>query len=251
MAGVGWAILPNWLCNPSTRTNTSKHTNTRKSHPLHPAGSEVQTLNPNPTIHTRMRMQVAEKRVAQVGREADSLARDVAGLQEKLGRGEFSRSSNTRVLHLRMNPEVEAHRAAKEGEVGALRAENAALKTALEAAEARAAAAETAAAAAGTAAVAGGGEGAGGGANTGGDGGEAGAVAGGTASGTAAVAQHARSVGLLEAEVAVARHKVAEADKAAARLREVCGFFPFFLRSFQLLGAKRRFWWPWPHGPRG
>lgn len=30
--------------------------------------------------------------------------------QEKLGRGEFSRSSSVRVLHLRMNPESELHK---------------------------------------------------------------------------------------------------------------------------------------------
>ena len=31
-------------------------------------------------------------------------------VQEKLGRGEFARSSNLRVLHLRMNPEAEFHK---------------------------------------------------------------------------------------------------------------------------------------------
>lgn len=62
------------------------------------------------TAAATTRAEAAEARVRQLEREADSLARDVAGLQEKLGRGEFSRSASVRVLHLRMNPEVEAHR---------------------------------------------------------------------------------------------------------------------------------------------
>eukprot|EP00983_Pelagomonas_calceolata_P116477 1160309-Pelagomonas_calceolata.AAC.1 len=62
-----------------------------------------------------MRAEAAEKRVGQLEKEADGLAREVGVLQvrgcglpeEKLGRGEFSRSGSVRVLHLRMNPESE------------------------------------------------------------------------------------------------------------------------------------------------
>lgn len=66
-------------------------------------------------------------RCKQLEKEADGLARDVAVLQEKLGRGEATVGSSVRILHLRHNPESSGQRQAAEARLLQLEAENAEL----------------------------------------------------------------------------------------------------------------------------
>mmetsp|Transcript_8478 Transcript_8478/g.17556 ORF Transcript_8478/g.17556 Transcript_8478/m.17556 type:complete len:809 (-) Transcript_8478:246-2672(-) len=72
----------------------------------------------------------AEAKAVALEREAASLAKEIAALEFKVGRGEFDRKT-TKVLHLKMNPEAEASATAAERELSALRAENTSLKGAL------------------------------------------------------------------------------------------------------------------------
>lgn len=110
----------------------------------------------------KQRAEAAEARCAQLEKEADSLALDVATLQAsccccclavlllppncaepapthaspcspqtKLGQGEVNRSS-VRVLHFKLNPETQYHREKADSTAAELRAENDALKRRLE-----------------------------------------------------------------------------------------------------------------------
>lgn len=110
----------------------------------------------------KQRAEAAEARCAQLEKEADSLALDVATLQAsccccclavlllplncaesapthaspcspqtKLGQGEVNRSS-VRVLHFKLNPETQYHREKADSTAAELRAENSALKRRLE-----------------------------------------------------------------------------------------------------------------------
>ncbi|KAJ9514601.1 hypothetical protein QJQ45_016348 [Haematococcus lacustris] len=146
----------------------------------------------------KARAAAAEARVASLEKEADGLAREVAGLQEKLGRGEFGKSGSVRVLHLRMNPESQYQQQAAEGEMGALRAEVTALRASVSDLEGQLATARQQAQAAAPLS------------GSGPDSGQAVAAGVGVA-----------GLAVKDAEIAVLKHKVAEADKASARLKEV------------------------------
>ncbi|KAJ9514773.1 hypothetical protein QJQ45_028545, partial [Haematococcus lacustris] len=146
----------------------------------------------------KARAAAAEARVASLEKEADGLAREVAGLQEKLGRGEFGKSGSVRVLHLRMNPESQYQQQAAEGEMGALRAEVTALRASVSDLEGQLATARQQAQAAAPPS------------GSGPDSGQAVAAGVGVA-----------GLAVKDAEIAVLKHKVAEADKASARLKEV------------------------------
>ncbi|CAG9460709.1 unnamed protein product [Pedinophyceae sp. YPF-701] len=77
----------------------------------------------------------ASVRVRALERQNDALGREVALLQARLGRGEFD-ASQTRVLHLRGNPEAAAREAKRREEVERLEAQNEALRAQLREAEA-------------------------------------------------------------------------------------------------------------------
>eukprot|EP00798_Chlamydomonas_sp_ICE-L_P019421 gene19421-26078_t len=139
------------------------------------------------------RARVADIKVARLEKEADSLARDVATLQEKLGSGLSNNKSSMRVLHLKMNPETDYHKTARDSKVQELRAENKRHSQGPP------------------------GEG---GASGGGPTsraerpGEGGAEGAGGRSGSAMVA-------VREAEIAVLKHRVSESEKVMVRLKEV------------------------------
>jgi len=79
----------------------------------------------------------AAARAASAEREAHALGRDCAGLQERLGRGEFD-VERYKVLHLRHNPEVACKEEAQAATQLALRTENDELRAALQRLEAHA-----------------------------------------------------------------------------------------------------------------
>ncbi|EIE27827.1 hypothetical protein COCSUDRAFT_83447 [Coccomyxa subellipsoidea C-169] len=72
----------------------------------------------------------AESLVQRLEAEADAQGRQIALLEERLGRGEFN-PSTTRVLHFVHNPEAEARREAEAAQVSQLQAEAAALRAQL------------------------------------------------------------------------------------------------------------------------
>ncbi|CAL8462910.1 g2444 [Coccomyxa elongata] len=72
----------------------------------------------------------AESQVRQLEAEADAQGRQIALLEERLGRGEFN-PATTRVLHFVHNPEAEACREAEAAQLTSLQAEAAALRAQL------------------------------------------------------------------------------------------------------------------------
>ena len=82
-----------------------------------------------------VRTQAAEARAAALEAEAENLARQVALLQERLGRGEYN-PATTRVLHFRHNPEAEVQRELRDTRIAELEAENGALREHLQRLEA-------------------------------------------------------------------------------------------------------------------
>jgi len=83
-----------------------------------------------------IRTEEAEAKCASLERENGSLAKELAMLEMKVGRGEFDRKT-TKVLHFKMNPEKEALKSVEEKELDGLKVENGALKASLEALEKR------------------------------------------------------------------------------------------------------------------
>jgi mitotic spindle assembly checkpoint protein MAD1 len=119
-------------------------------------------------------------------REAEALGREAAGLQRRLGRGEFD-VEKLKVLHLRANPEAAAREAAWAAERQALRCEAEALREAIAKADSAA-----------------------GGSGGGGGGGAAGS--GAPAAGVVAAA-----------EASVLRHRLSEMEKREVRYKQVYG----------------------------
>ncbi|KAK9907279.1 hypothetical protein WJX75_000576 [Coccomyxa subellipsoidea] len=72
----------------------------------------------------------AESQVQQLEAEADAQGRQIALLEERLGRGEYN-PATTRVLHFVHNPETEARREADTAQISQLQAEAAALRAEL------------------------------------------------------------------------------------------------------------------------
>jgi hypothetical protein len=73
------------------------------------------------------RAEAAEARVKLLEQQADNLGRQVALLEERLGRGEYN-AATTRVLHFKYSPEAELAREARDARVAQLESENGALK---------------------------------------------------------------------------------------------------------------------------
>ena len=69
----------------------------------------------------------AQARARAAEAEAENLAKQVACLQERVGRGEYN-PDTTKVLHMRHNPETELHAAVKEARIAELESENDALR---------------------------------------------------------------------------------------------------------------------------
>eukprot|EP00887_Chlorella_sp_A99_P005609 scaffold1.g5609.t1 len=133
------------------------------------------------------RAAAAEARAAALEAEADNLGRQVALLQERLGRGEYN-PATTRVLHLKHNPETEVQRELRDTRVAELEAENGALRSTLAALEAAAAVQQQER--------------------------QEGAAPAAPAGGSMRLAQ-------LEGEAALLRRRVAELQKGAERLQQV------------------------------
>lgn len=77
----------------------------------------------------------AERRAAVAERDAETLAKQVGLLQERLASGEFD-PAKTRVLHLKSNPETDLNNAKKDARIAELESENEALKENLQRLEA-------------------------------------------------------------------------------------------------------------------
>lgn len=127
------------------------------------------------------RAEAAEKRLKRTENEAQELAQQIGMLQNRLARGEFD-PEKTQVLHLRLNPEAEAHKAAIAAHIAQLESENEALKENLARMEQ---------------AMAGGGD------------------------GQEAAAGSGLKIAQLEGELNLMRRKVAETRKASDRLQQV------------------------------
>ncbi|KAK9800790.1 hypothetical protein WJX73_003823 [Symbiochloris irregularis] len=78
-----------------------------------------------------VRAEKAEGKVKRLEAEADSLASQVAELQERVGKGEYN-PETTRVVHMIHNPETEAHAQAQADKIAGLEAHNAALQQELQ-----------------------------------------------------------------------------------------------------------------------
>mmetsp|Transcript_16551 Transcript_16551/g.49363 ORF Transcript_16551/g.49363 Transcript_16551/m.49363 type:complete len:449 (-) Transcript_16551:2563-3909(-) len=96
----------------------------------HDAAVQAEASHRQAAAEANNRANAAETRYSQLEKEADSLANKVSALQDKLGCGEFNRSS-VRVLHFKMNPEAQFHRQQNETALSELRTENQVLKTRL------------------------------------------------------------------------------------------------------------------------
>ncbi|KAL4423583.1 hypothetical protein ABPG77_004623 [Micractinium sp. CCAP 211/92] len=99
------------------------------------------------------RAEAAEARARALEGEAENLGKQLALLQERLGRGEYN-AATTRVLHFKYNPEAELAREARDARVAELESENEALRENLGRLEAAAAQGKTNEAAAGSMRVA-------------------------------------------------------------------------------------------------
>lgn len=91
------------------------------------SGSVSQAGRVDVAAQASARAEAAEARVRITEAEAENLHRQVALLQDRVGRGEFN-PETTRVLHLRNNPEAEVQQAAHEARVAELESENQALR---------------------------------------------------------------------------------------------------------------------------
>ncbi|KAI3433390.1 hypothetical protein D9Q98_003206 [Chlorella vulgaris] len=86
------------------------------------------------------RAEAAEARARALEAEAQNLGKQLALMQERLGRGEYN-AATTRVLHFKFNPEAEMAREVRDARVAELESENEALKQHLQRLEAAATAA--------------------------------------------------------------------------------------------------------------
>jgi mitotic spindle assembly checkpoint protein MAD1 len=147
-----------------------------------------------------LRAEAAEGRQTALEREAAALAKELAALEMRVGRGEFDRKQ-TKVLHMKLNPAAEATQEAAGRELNRVAAENAALRSQLSALEQAAASAAAAA---------------------GGVGQATGPSDGGGAVAAAAVAAAGSSrMAVLEAEATVAKQRVADLEKREARYKDI------------------------------
>ncbi|KAL4431158.1 hypothetical protein ABPG75_006414 [Micractinium tetrahymenae] len=127
------------------------------------------------------RAEAAEARAKALEAEAENLGKQVALLQERLGRGDYN-AATTRVLHFKYNPEAELAREARDARLAELESENEALRQNLGRLEAAAAQGQ----------------------------GQAGEAAGGS-----------MRVAQLEGETNLLRRRVAELQKGTDRLQQV------------------------------
>ncbi|KAG1666520.1 hypothetical protein FOA52_014417 [Chlamydomonas sp. UWO 241] len=150
----------------------------------------------------KARADSAEARAAQLEKETERLAMDLAGMHEKLGRGDVKVGASVRVLHFKMNPEAQFHREHVDSALSELRTENQVLtkrlaELAKEVEEAR------------RAGRAGGGGGASAASHA-----DAETSGGHAESGVQAVA-------VRDAQLAVLHHRLGEMEKTMVRLKEV------------------------------